>query len=151
MSCTPSCDGWLIWLWGTLSSWVKLMCVAMCVFHACVSNKPCWHLAEQPELWLHVRGRESPVHLHAFHSLVSLFSPEATYGFSDFTPSAVPYSGSTFFFCPQKCISQQKPEVAEGRNAALLSSQKRPLSVPAGRPAKSYLCLFLHFWGINVF
>lgn len=53
-------------------------------------------------------------------------------------------------FGPQKCISQQKPEAAEGRNAALLSSQKRPLSVPTGRPAKSHLCLFLRFWGIKV-
>lgn len=95
------------------------MCVAMCVFHACVSNKQSWHLAEQPELWLLVRGSESPVHLHAFHSLVSLFFLQRPHMVFLISPPLLSHILALlffFFFAPKNVLvsrnlRQQKGEM----------------------------------------
>lgn len=65
------------------------------------------------------------------------------------SPPPPPLCILALLFRPQKCLSQQKPEAVRRRKAAL-PSHTGPLSLFTGRPAKSHLCLFLCFWGINV-
>ena len=129
------------------------VCVCMCVcVRASVFVCIGWagHFTELFELWRCVGGRESrPVTSPpCLLSLSPSFSGDHICFFSViFFPSFSSLWLS--FLTPKKCLSQQKPEAVRRRKAAL-APHRGPLSLYTGPPAKTHLCPFLCFWGINL-